>query len=194
MPAGVWLVMSAPGGTPRLAASAFALSVSVMFAASATVHIRRWSTRTTEVLFRLDHTGILLAFAGTATAVALLGLDGWRQTLLLGGVWGGSALGALMVWWPRATPRGFLTALCFLIGGLALPVLPELYRQAGPAAIGLLVAGGVVFAVGSAIVGARRPDPSPEFFGYHEIWHLFVIAGIVLYYVMVAATLLPVAG
>lgn len=68
MPAGVWLIASAPAGLPTLAAAVFALSVLVMFSASAAVHLRRWSPRTTEVLFRLDHTGILLAAAGTATA------------------------------------------------------------------------------------------------------------------------------
>jgi hemolysin III len=193
LPAGVWLALSAPGGTPRLAAGVFGLSVFAMFSASAVVHRRRWSPTTTELLFRLDHTGILLAFAGTATVVALLGLEGWPRSLLLWGVWAGVALGATVVWWPRPTPRGALTGICFLLGAIAVPVVPSLYQQTGWSTVGLLLAGGMLFAVGSAIVGLRRPDPAPASFGYHEIWHLFVIGGISLYYVMVAATLLPAA-
>lgn len=193
LPAALWLTASAPEGSARVAAAIFGASVFLMFSASAAVHLRRWSARTTEVLFRCDHTGILLAFAGTATAVALLGLDGWRRTALLWGMWGGAALGTAVVWWPRPTPRGLLTGICFALGCSPIPLLPAIYRQTGWPTVGLLVAGGALFAIGAAVVGWRRPDPDPEVFGYHEIWHLFVIGGVGLYYLMVAATLLPAA-
>lgn len=190
----MWLMASAPEGRARLAAGLFGLSMTAMFAASATVHRRRWPPRTTEVLLRLDHTGILLAFAGTATPLALLGLNGWHRGVLLWGVWGGSALAAAVVWWPRATPRGFATSVGFLLGCVPIAVLPALYQHAGWPTIRLLIAGGALFAVGAAVVGLRRPDPNPHVFGYHEIWHLFVIGGVGLYYVMVARTLLPLTG
>lgn len=176
-----------------MAGATFSLSVFLMFCASAAVHLRRWSPRTTEVLFRLDHTGILLAFAGTATAVALLALEGWHQSVLLWGMWGGFAVGAAVIWWPRATPRGLLTGICFVLGCSAIPLLPAIYRNTGWVTIGLLVAGGVLFAIGAVVVGSRRPDPNPEVFGYHEIWHLLVIAGVTIYYAMIATTLLPTA-
>lgn len=194
LPAAVWLTASAPDGHATVAAGVFGLSMFAMFTASATVHRRRWSPRTTEILFRLDHTGILLAIAGTATPLALLALDGWERGLLLWGVWGGAALAAVVVWWPRPTPRGFLTAMGFLLGAIPAALLPTLYRHTGWTTIGLLLAGGAMFAVGAAIVGLRRPDPNPHVFGYHEIWHLLVVSGVGLYYVMVAGTLLPAAA
>lgn len=104
MPAGLWLVGQAPRGAARLGARAFALGLVVMFAMSALLHHRRWSPEAYEVLFRLDHTGILLLFGGTATAVAVLGLGGWLQVVLLVGMWGGVVAGAVAVpscSWPR---------------------------------------------------------------------------------------------
>lgn len=194
LPAAVWLTHSAPDGRAKMAFAVFGLSMFAMFAASAAVHRRRWSPRATEILFRLDHTGILLAMAGTATPLALLALDGWQRTLLLWGVWGVAAFAAAVVWWPRPTPRGFLTAIGFLLGCIPAALLPSLYRYTGWTTISLLMAGGAMFAVGAVIVGLRRPDPNPHVFGYHEIWHLLVIGGVALYYVMVAATLLPAAA
>lgn len=193
VPAAVWLTASAAPGVARTAAAFFGLGIAVMFTASAVVHLRRWPPFLMEVLFRLDHTGIFLAIAGTATAIALLALEGWPRAFLLWGVWGGSAVGLAFVWWPRPTPRGFGNTVFITLGALSVPVLPWILRNAGWDTVALMVAGGLLYVVGAVIVGLRRPDPAPEVFGYHEIWHLLVIGAVVLHYVMVAETLLPLA-
>lgn len=194
LPAAVWLVTIAPAGRPRVAAAAFGLGVWVMFTASALVHLRPWPPFVTEVLFRLDHTGIFLAIAGTATPIALLTLSGWQQDLLLYGVWGGTAIGLGFIWWPRATPRGWANAIFITLGALTVPLLPWIAADAGWGTVGLMVAGGLVYLVGVVIVGLRRPDPAPHVFGYHEIWHALVIVAVVLHYVMVARLLEPVGA
>jgi hemolysin III len=193
VPAGIWLVASAPGGTPRLAALVFAVCIALMFSASALVHFKPWGPHTTEVLFRLDHTTIYLAIAGTATPIALLALsDPWRSVLLWGS-WGIAALGILIEWLPFATPRGLAHTLYLVLGWATVPLLPKILDATGWDTVTLLLLGGLFYTVGAVIVAIRRPDPNPNLLGYHEIWHLLVIAAVAAHYAMVGVTLLPTA-
>lgn len=190
-PAAVWLIAAAPPGRPRVAAAVFGLGILAMFTASALVHLRPWPPMMTEVLFRLDNSGILLAIAGTATPIALFALTGWQQDLLLYGVWGGSVLGLAFIWWPRATPRGSANAIFVTLGALTVPLLPWILENTGWTTVTLMLAGGLIYLLGAVVVWIRRPDPAPEIFGYHEIWHVAVIAAVAIHYVMVARLVLP---
>jgi hemolysin III len=191
VPAGVWLTVSAPGGRPRIAAGVFAVCIWAMFTISAVVHLRAWSPHVTEVLFRLDHTGIYLAIAGSATPVALLGLDGTARNVLLAVVWGGAVVGIVIEWLPFATPKGVAHTLYLVLGWAAVPMLPAVVDNRGWATVVLLLLGGLCYTVGAVIVAVRRPDPAPQVLGYHEIWHLLVVAAVAFHFVMVSATLLP---
>jgi hemolysin III len=193
VPAAIGLVLAAPPGPARVAAGLFGACIAAMFAISATVHYRVWAPHTTEVLFRLDHTGIYLAIAGTATPVGVLALDGWHQTALVGGVWAVALVGIVLEWLPFPTPRGVAHGLFLVLGWATVPFLPAVVRNAGWGAASLLLAGGLVYTVGATIVAVQRPDPVPHVFGYHEVWHLLVIVAVGLHYTMVGATLLPVA-
>lgn len=192
LPAGSWLISHAESLRGGLAAVAFTIGITVMFGASALVHLRRWSERVTEILFRVDHSAIFLAIAGTATAIGLLGLAGWQQELLVWGTWAAAGVGILVEWLPFAPPRGFANTVYLTLGWLPVLLLPWLIQHAGWSAVGLLVLGGLLYTVGAVIVGIRRPDPRPHLFGYHEIWHLMVIGAVVSHYVMIAFVLLPI--
>lgn len=191
VPAGVWLIAAAGQGQARLAALAFGGGVSTMLGASALVHLRRWSERTTEVLFRLDHTAIFLAIAGTATAIGVLGLTGWPRSLLVWGAWSAAGVGIVLEWLPFAPPPGFANTVYLTMGWLPVLLVPWLIQQAGWSAVALLAGGGLLYTTGAIIVGLRRPDPNPHVFGYHEIWHLLVVGAVAFHYVMVAFVLLP---
>lgn len=192
-PLAVWAVWWVPGGA-RLGVGVFAACIAVMFTVSAVLHARRWSPPVTEVLSRVDHTGIFLAIAGTATPLGLFALDGWQRSVLLWGVWIGAALGTGVVWWPRRTPRGFANTVYLGLSWLTVLLLPAVHARTGWDTTVLLLAGGVLYTVGAVIVAIRRPDPRPAVFGYHEIWHLLVIAAVALHYVMILATVVPRAG
>lgn len=194
VPAAVGLVAAAPTGRARLAAGIFGVAIAAMLAISAAVHWRTWSPHTTEVLFRLDHTGIYLAIAGTATPVAMLALHGWHRTVVLVGVWGVAAAGTVVEWLPFPTPRGVAQTLYLVLGWATVPFLPAVVSNAGWTAAGLLMAGGLLYTVGAVIVALQHPDPAPHVFGYHEVWHLLVVLAVVAHYAMVGATLLPLAG
>jgi hemolysin III len=191
VPAAVWVVLAAPTARARVAVGVFGVCIAVMFAISALVHYRRWGPHTTEVLFRLDHTGIYLAIAGTATPVGMLALDGWHRVVVLVGVWTVAAAGILVEWLPFRTPRGLAHTLYLVTGWATIPFLPAVVANRGWTTAGLLLAGGVVYTIGATIVAVRWPDPEPRIFGYHEVWHLLVILAVLLHYGMVGGTLLP---
>lgn len=178
----LWIIL-APAGT-RAGIAAFALGIAAMFTCSALLHLRRWDATTYERLFRLDHSGIYLAIAGTGIGVALLGLEGWPRLVLALGMAIGSAIGIVVEWLPFAPPRGFNQAVYLTLGWLPVMLLPWLWMQAGVATVVLLLSGGVLYTVGAVVVGTRRPDPWPTVFGYHEIFHVFVIAAVAVHAVM----------
>ena len=140
---------------------------------------------------RLDHSMIFLLIAGTYTPFGLLVLPGKLAFVVLAVVWGGALLGmALNMVWIDA-PK-WLSAIVYVsLGWVGITALPELVSQLGATATGLIVLGGVLYSAGAAIYALRRPDPVPEVFGYHEVFHALVIAAAVAHYAVVAFYVLP---
>ncbi len=180
----VWTAVAPAGARPAIAA--FSLGIAAMFTCSALLHLKRWDAHTYERLFRLDHTGIYLAIGGTGVALALLGLRGWTSWTLLIGVGVGCLIGIVVEWLPFAPPKGFNNAVYLTLGWIPVMLLPWLWFSAGPVTVLLLLGGGVLYTVGAAIVGLRRPDPWPTVFGYHELFHLLVIAAVIVHTIMIA--------
>lgn len=187
------LLPSADGPTAVIGALVFGSGMQAMFTLSALTHLRRWDVWTTEVLFRLDHTGIFLAIAGTITPFALLVLDGWISAAVLGGVWLVTLGGIGFTLWPSRNPVGFGNTMFITIGVLTLPFLPRAWSRMGPTGVALLLAGGAVYIVGAVMLAHQWPRAWPRVFGYHEVWHGMVIVAVLLHYVMVRNHLLPLA-
>ncbi len=189
IPAGIALIATRSSPAAALGALTYTIGMVAMFGASALVHLRPWPAATYERLFRLDHTGIYLLIAGTVVPLALLGLEGRARTALLVAGLGGTGAGIFIEWLPFAPPRGFSNAVYLVLGWMALGVVPSLWSQAGPEVVVLLLTGGVIYSVGAGVVGLQKPNPNPEVFGYHEIWHLMVIAAVAVHFVMIAGPL-----
>jgi hemolysin III len=184
-PAVLTWIVTTPGGSARAAVTAFSLGIASMFTFSALLHLRRWDATTYERLFRLDHTGIYLAIAGTGAAVASLGLEGWPRRLVLLCLLGGAFLGIVLEWLPYAPPPGLNHGIYLTLGWVPILAVPWLWSTSGWVAVVWLAIGGVLYTGGAVIVGLRRPDPSPTWFGYHEIWHLCVIGAVAAHAVMI---------
>jgi hemolysin III len=124
---------------------------------------------------RLDHSMIFVFIAGTYTPFALLTMPARTAHMILAVVWGGAALGVVlrMVW--LQSPRYLIVPLYIALGWVAVFVFPEVAHQAGIATLTLLVAGGVCYSLGALVYAARRPDPAPTTFGYHEVFHSFTL-------------------
>ncbi len=180
----LWVALTPPG--TRLGVASFGVGIAVMLVLSALLHLKPWDGATYERLFRLDHTGIYAAISGTAIGIGVLGLDGWPGVALIVAASVGGSLGVIVEWLPFAPPRGFSNTVYLSLGWLPVLLLPWLWAGAGPAAVGLLLAGGALYTVGAVIVALQRPDPWPRWFGYHELWHLFVLIAAGMHGVLIA--------
>jgi len=190
--AGAVLVIAAPAGRATLAATIYAFSVVAMFGASALYHRVDWkSVKARRWMRRLDHSMIYLLIAGTYTPFALLVLDGGLARAILLAVWTGAAAGiALTMLWPD-TPKWLTATVYVALGWVAVAAFPQLAGELGVVGMALIAGGGVLYTAGAVVYALRRPDPAPTVFGYHEIFHVLVIAAAVLQYVAVAAYALP---
>jgi hemolysin III len=191
--AGIVLVALSPGGAPRLASGVFALSAALLFGTSALYHRGSWSPRWTGVLKRLDHSNIFLIIAGTYTPFAVTLLPSHSARSLLWVVWVGAIAGVLFrVLWVGA-PRWLYTPVYIALGWVAIFYIPDFLHQGGVAVLVLIAAGGALYTAGAVVYGIKRPNPSPRWFGFHEVFHVFTVAAFVAHYVAISLAVYPSA-
>ena len=189
---GLGLVAAAPDGESRLAVAIYAVSVAALFGTSALYHRVTWSSATARRwMRRLDHSMIFFLIAGTYTPFALLALEGTIATVILAVVWAGALGGVILkLAWIDA-PKWLIAAVYIALGWVAVAAFPQLYEALGITATGMVAAGGVLYTAGAIVYASRRPDPAPAVFGYHEVFHVLVIAAAALQYAVVAFWVLP---
>jgi hemolysin III len=188
---GTLLVLGAATTRASVAAAIYAASVSALFGVSALYHRGSWNGPARRRMRRLDHAMIFLLIAGTYTPVGLLVLNGTLATVVLAVVWGGAVAGIVLeLAWTRA-PRWLGGTVYLALGWVAVVATPQLFAQLGVAGGLLIVAGGLVYSAGAAVYALRRPDPVPAVFGYHEIFHLLVIAGVAAHFLAISLFALP---
>ncbi|MFW6722768.1 PAQR family membrane homeostasis protein TrhA [Streptomyces sp. MAR4 CNY-716] len=181
--AGVLLTAMAESPRGRLACAVYTLTACLLFGVSALYHRGDWGPRGTAVLRRLDHANIFLIIAGTYTPFTILLLEGGRQQALLWFIWATALAGiAFRVLWVGA-PRWLYTPCYIAMGWAAVFFLPDFMRAGGIAVLVLVVVGGVLYSAGGVIYGIKRPNPSPRWFGFHEVFHSFTLAAFAVHYV-----------
>jgi hemolysin III len=184
---GVPLVLVAGSARSRIAVGIYALSVVALFGTSALYHRVNWRTvGARRRMRRLDHTMIFVLIAGSYTPFALLVLPGTLGLIILITVWVVAVAGAAFkLLWIDAP--GWLVAGTYVAAGwIAVLAVPDLVDRLGGVAVGALALGGILYSLGAVIHARQRPDPSPAVFGYHEVFHLLVVAAAALQYAVVA--------
>lgn len=191
IPLGIALVLVTDTLRGRIAASVFAASVVLMFGASALYHVPTWRPAWRSWLRRLDHAGIYGLIAGSYTPIGLLVLHGSWRIVVLAIVWSGALTAAsVRLFWTSA-PKWVAAVAGVTLGWIGIVVFPQIIRGAGLTCALLILAGGIAYSVGAAVYALGRPDPFPAVFGYHEIFHLLVIAAVTLQYSAIAFFVLP---
>lgn len=166
------------GDVPRFVSLLiFGLTMIELYVVSAVYHIGSWRGRWRTALRSLDHANIFLVIAGTYTPLCVNVLTGWLRGTILGVIWTLAVAGAASSVFTLRLPRWASTALYIGMGWVAIFSLPQLIQALPWQALALLFAGGVLYTIGAVIYALKRPNPAPRVFGFHEIFHLFVIAG-----------------
>ena len=187
LPAGVVVVASAQSERARVAAVVYAIGLSALFGVSAAYHRRHWSVTARRRMKRVDHATIFVMIAASYTPLCLLALgEGLGASILLT-AWVGAGTGVVLAVTGIAEKPVIGLATYIALGWVIVLVLPELGRQLSTTQLVLIVVGGIVYTVGGVFLVTRWPDPFPAVFGYHELWHLMVVAAAACHYVAILA-------
>jgi hemolysin III len=185
------LANAASGGRQLVAGLVYSISLVAMYTVSVLYHSVGWQERRKQFLQRLDHSMIFVLVAGTFTPFGVVVLDGWLRLVLLIVVWGIALVGIAMKFvLPRIGTRLSVT-LQHTMGWLTLLALPLIWRRLGPAAVWLLLAGGIAYSAGTAIFALKRPRLAARTFSYHELFHVCVIVGSVCHFLSVWWYVMP---
>jgi hemolysin III len=189
--AGAALVLAASGAQAVIAMSIYAFSLSAMLGTSALYHRVTWTPEIRQWMRRLDHTMIFVFIAGTYTPFALLVMHGTLANAVLIVVWATAAGGVVLNLLWIGAPYWVTAVIYMSTGWVAIVTLPQLWDEIGPVGVGLIALGGALYSAGAVVYARRKPDPRPQVFGYHEIFHVLVIAAAAVQYVAVAVYALP---
>jgi hemolysin III len=187
------LVWKAPSGRATLASAVYCGSLLGLLGTSALYHGIDWSPRTRYWVARIDLAMIFVLIAGTYTPIAMLRLEPQLASIVLLTVWGTALCGAILATIWVAPPKWASAAVSVGVGSVALLFLPQVVDAIGGRATALMLLGGVLYIAGAIVYGLQRPDPFPEVFGYHEMFHAFVIAGAAVHFLAIAIYVTPLS-
>ncbi len=191
--AGILLVaLIANSGVGRLSVGVYAISLSALLGTSALYHRVDWKRARSRVwMRRLDHSMIFVLIAGTITPFAAILLDPPFSTAMLITVWAAAIAGMVVetIW--IDAPKWVSAAVYVAVGSLGAIALPAIISTAGLGA-GLLIAlGGILYVIGAVVYARQRPNPSPKVFGYHEVFHVLVVAAAAAHFAAIAIYAAP---
>ncbi len=187
----VWLLLRSDSPREYVGAAIFASSLIALYATSATYHLIRWPAPFRGIVNRLDHSMIYALIGGTYTPFCIIVLgNGWGIPML-SVVWTLAGLGILVtIAWPTA-PRWLGVALYIALGWIGIIAAAEIVTRLDIWPLTLLIIGGQLYTIGAIVYALRRPNPYPTVFGFHEIFHLLVIAGSLTHFSLIAFYVLP---
>ena len=183
----VALVAHSAGQSMRVIGfSIYGASLILLYSASTIYHWLEISPRGEDLLRRFDHTAIFFLIAGSYTPVCLVTLRGEWGWSLFALVWSLAVGGAVLKLFFRHLPTWLTTTIYLGMGWLAVVAVGPLVHAYPAGGLLWLVAGGLAYTVGAVIYALERPDPFPQVFGHHEIFHIFVLVGSVFHFVFMA--------
>jgi len=180
------LVVFTPGISERFIMAIYSFAIVGLFGISALYHRNDWSPRGVEIMRRMDHSMIFVATAATHTPIALLALPTRPGWVLFAIVWSGAAVGIFgRIFFPDA-PYWVVAVPYVLVGWSSIFVINHVWTGVGVPGFILLIVGGALYTLGAVIYALHRPNPWPDHFGYHEIFHTLTVLAAACHYVVIA--------
>lgn len=175
--------------------SIYGASLCLLFLSSSVYHYFNisGSRAVRKILQRVDHCAIYLLIAGSYTPLCLVILKGGWGRGLFAGIWGLAATGITLKIFMKNAEHSFSYALYIIMGWLAVVAIVPMSKAMTSAALAVLFAGGVSYTLGAILLGLKKPRIKPGVFGYHEVWHLFVLAGSGFHFALMFFFVLPSA-
>lgn len=186
----VMLLLLADSPRGYVGASIFATSLMLLYTTSASYHLAPWPARVQRVVMRLDHSMIFVLIAGTYTpfCLAVVG-DAWGIPMLAA-VWTVAGLGMMLKVFRPDAPRWLSVALYLGLGWVGFVAIWPVVNNLPSWGVAMLAGGGMLYTVGAFVYARRWPNPSPRWFGYHEVFHAFVVAGCALHVAVIATVVI----
>ena len=169
-------------------------SLVLMLMASASYHLIKGSPRRMQFLRKIDHSSIFILIAGTYTPICVNLMSGFWQWGMLLVVWTLALIGTFSKILLINTPRWFTAAVYLVMGWLAVLAANEILAALPTGALVLLILGGLAFTFGAIVYITKKMDFVPGVFGFHEVWHIFVIVGCVFHFVLMLIYVAPIAS
>jgi hemolysin III len=189
IPAGIALIVIASGAAAITGAAIYSATLLLLFGTSAAYHRLAQSERARTIMQRLDHSMIYLLIAGTYVPLCLVALPPSWGIPMLAVVGSLAVLGMVLKLAFFHGARHVSYALYIVMGWVAIIATPALIDSLTGVQLGLIVAGGIAYTVGFPVLLTRRPNPWPNTFGYHEVWHLLTVVAAALHFAAVANVL-----
>jgi hemolysin III len=164
----------------------YGLSLVLLFSASAAYHLINASERPMLILRKLDHTAIYLLIAGTYTPICLLFFEGFWRIGLLCIIWGMGLAGIIVKLFVIKAPRWVTAGIYLVMGWMCVMAAGELVRAMPAGALTWLFIGGLFYTLGAVIYITKKLDFKPDVFGFHEVWHIFVMLGAASHFILIA--------
>jgi hemolysin III len=189
VPVAIWVIGGAESPKATVGAAVYAVGLVALFGVSGLYHRGHWGPRWRSRMQRLDHTTIFVMIAGSYTPLCLLVLRGWLAPVMLVAAWCGAVAGAVLAWHAGRRTAVARFALYLVLGWVAVAGAPQFATHLDLSELVLMGVGGVLFTVGAVFLATHWPDPFPRVFGYHEIWHVLVVAAVICQLIAISSVI-----
>lgn len=167
----------------------YGISLILMFAASATYHMTISTPKLIAILRKVDHAAIYLLIAGTYTPFCLTAFSGFWKWGLLSIIWALALIGVGIKVFIIRVPRWVNAGVYLIMGWLVIAAIGEMLKTLSPLTINWLIIGGVIYTLGAIVYITKKLDFRPGIFGFHEVWHVFVIIAAAAHYISILSLL-----
>lgn len=181
----IMIIISGENIAHRIVALIYGFSAVALFTASFLYHSKKRSENETSLWRKLDHAAIFILIAGTYTPICYIYLDGWMRWGILIAQWSLVFSGIIFKLFFINAPRFIGTMIYLAMGWIVVIPIKQLITNMPADIMSFLVAGGLAYTSGAIIYAVKKPNPLPDYMGFHELFHFFIVAGAMFHLIMV---------